>query len=57
LITRELAAANGGVPAPDANTLYFVYLPPGVAVVQGGVNPPGESGDSMLIETMLPHCY
>jgi hypothetical protein len=36
LITRELAAANGGVPAPDANTLYFVYLPPGVAVVQGG---------------------
>jgi hypothetical protein len=24
------------LPAPDANTLYFVYLPPGVAVVQGG---------------------
>src|SRR5664279_3779817 len=36
LITRELAAAGGGFPAPDANTLYFVYLPPGVAVVQGG---------------------
>ena len=24
------------VPKPDANTLYFVYLPPGVTVVQGG---------------------
>ena len=24
---------------------------------KGGLNPPGESGDSMLIETMLPHCY
>src|SRR5664279_4608699 len=23
----------------------------------GGVNPPGESGDSTLIETMLPHRY
>lgn len=23
-------------PAPSPNTLYFVYLPPGVAVVQGG---------------------
>ncbi len=23
----------------------------------GDVNPPGESGDSMLIETMLPHHY
>lgn len=34
LITRELG--NASFPAPDANTLYFVYLPPGVAVVQGG---------------------
>src|SRR5664279_1437756 len=25
--------------------------------VEGLVNPPGESGDSMLIETMLPHRY
>jgi hypothetical protein len=24
------------VPAPTANTLYFVYLPPGVSVTQGG---------------------
>ena len=24
------------VPKPDANTLYFIYLPPGTAVVQGG---------------------
>ena len=28
--------ANGSVPATNANTLYFVYLPPGVAVEQGG---------------------
>ncbi|MCU1268925.1 MAG: hemagglutinin protein [Acidobacteriaceae bacterium] len=27
---------NSSVPKPDANTLYFVYLPPGTAVVQGG---------------------
>jgi len=27
---------NPSVPTPDANTLYFVYLPPGTAVVQGG---------------------
>ncbi len=24
------------VPAPSANTLYFIYLPPGVSVTQGG---------------------
>jgi len=24
------------VPAPTANTLYFIYLPPGVSVTQGG---------------------
>jgi hypothetical protein len=27
---------NSAIPKPDANTLYFVYLPPGTAVVQGG---------------------
>jgi hypothetical protein len=27
---------NSSVPKPDANTLYFIYLPPGTAVVQGG---------------------
>jgi hypothetical protein len=29
-------ATNGTFPQPSADTLYFVYLPPGVAVVQGG---------------------
>src|SRR5262249_43900729 len=28
--------ASGAVPAPAANVLYFVYVPPGVAVSQGG---------------------
>ena len=28
--------ADGTVPAPAANTLYFVYLPPDVAVAMGG---------------------
>jgi hypothetical protein len=28
--------ASSVVPAPSANTLYFVYLPPGVTVVMGG---------------------
>jgi hypothetical protein len=27
---------NPALPQPDSNTLYFLYLPPGVAVVQGG---------------------
>ena len=27
---------NSSVPKPDADTLYFIYLPPGTAVVQGG---------------------
>jgi hypothetical protein len=27
---------SNSVPQPDANTLYFIYLPPGTAVVQGG---------------------
>jgi len=29
-------AGHAAVPAPTPNTLYFVYLPPGVKVVQGG---------------------
>lgn len=29
-------ASNAAVPKPTENSLYFVYLPPGVAVVQGG---------------------
>jgi|HubBroStandDraft_6_1064221.scaffolds.fasta_scaffold282789_2 hypothetical protein len=29
-------ATNNTFPQPSAETLYFVYLPPGVAVVQGG---------------------
>ena len=28
--------SKASVPKPDANTLYFIYLPPGTAVVQGG---------------------
>jgi hypothetical protein len=35
LIQQEIAT-NPAVPQPTRNTLYFVYLPPGVAVVQGG---------------------
>jgi hypothetical protein len=31
-----LGAAGGAVPKPSGNTLYFLYLPPGVRVVQGG---------------------
>jgi hypothetical protein len=27
---------NPAFPQPDANTLYFLYMPPGVVVVQGG---------------------
>lgn len=34
MLRREIAAKS--VPKPDANTLYFNYLPPGTAVVQGG---------------------
>jgi hypothetical protein len=29
-------AANSALPKPTANVLYFVYLPPGVSVSQGG---------------------
>lgn len=34
LIQREIGA--GALPAANANTLYFVFLPEGVKVVQGG---------------------
>src|SRR5205814_7531889 len=33
---QQQIAAKKGVPTPTANTLYFVYLPPGVRVVMGG---------------------
>jgi hypothetical protein len=29
-------AANTGIPSPGPNSLYFVFLPPGVTVVAGG---------------------
>lgn len=35
LLQQEISA-NASVPHPTPNTLYFVYLPPGVKVVQGG---------------------
>ena len=35
MLQQEIKS-NSSVPKPDANTLYFVYLPPGTAVVQGG---------------------
>jgi hypothetical protein len=33
---QQEISSNSAVPQPDANTLYFIYLPPGTAVVQGG---------------------
>ncbi len=35
MLQHEIAT-NSSFPAPTPNTLYFVYLPPGVSVVQGG---------------------
>jgi hypothetical protein len=35
MLQQEIAN-NSAVPHPTPNTLYFVYLPPGVRVVQGG---------------------
>lgn len=35
MLQQEIAT-NGAFPQPTPNTLYFVYLPPGVVVVQGG---------------------
>lgn len=32
----QLQISAHAVPAPTINTLYFIYLPPGVAVTQGG---------------------
>jgi hypothetical protein len=29
-------SSNAAVPPPSPNTLYFIYMPPGVRVVQGG---------------------
>ena len=33
---QNLIGKGGGVPKPTANTLYFIYVPPGTRVVQGG---------------------
>lgn len=33
---QDEIASNSAFPQPSANTLYFVYFPPGVKVVQGG---------------------
>jgi hypothetical protein len=33
---QQETSTNAAVPHPTPNTLYFVYLPPGVRVVQGG---------------------
>lgn len=33
---QTLVSGHAGVPAPTPNILYFIYLPPGVKVVQGG---------------------
>ena len=35
MLNQEITT-NAAFPPPDANLLYFVYLPPGVTVVQGG---------------------
>ena len=35
-ILQEQIKSNSSLPKPDVNTLYFIYLPPGTAVVQGG---------------------
>lgn len=33
---RQEITTNAAFPQPDADTLFFVYLPPGVVAVQGG---------------------
>jgi hypothetical protein len=35
MLTNQIAS-NSAFPQPSANTLYFVYLPSGVTVQQGG---------------------
>jgi hypothetical protein len=33
---QDEIASGGAFPQPSANTLYFIYFPPGVKVIQGG---------------------
>ena len=33
---QQALGTNAALPQPTPNTLYFIYLPPGVAAVQGG---------------------
>ena len=35
-VLQQELGSNAALPQPTPNTLYFLYLPPGVAVVQGG---------------------
>jgi hypothetical protein len=35
-LLNEQIASNAAFPQPTANTLYFLYLPPGTTVTQGG---------------------
>jgi hypothetical protein len=35
MLQHEISS-GAGLPAPSPNTLYFIYLPPGVKVIQGG---------------------
>jgi len=35
MLQQEIGS-NAAIPQPTPNTLYFIYLPPGVAVAQGG---------------------
>jgi hypothetical protein len=35
-LQSQLAAKGGGLPAPTPNSLYFLFLPPGVRVSAGG---------------------
>jgi hypothetical protein len=35
MLQQEIST-NAAIPKPNPNLLYFVYLPPGVAIVQGG---------------------
>lgn len=35
MLQHEISS-NAALPAPSPNTLYFIYLPPGVKVIQGG---------------------
>lgn len=36
LMLQHEISSSAALPAPSPNTLYFVYLPPGVKVIQGG---------------------